>query len=262
MLVLLVFLGAAGIAFLEASRCAYRSDGEWRDELQASLILGVAAALIEMFIARSGAPNEPSSAGFVLVAGVFLLDDLLYYASHRAAHRIGVFWASHSVHHSSLHFDFFTGLRQPPTWLMTPAAAAPLFLIAAGAPVWVVAASGGLRALHHFLLHTERVRRLPAWVELVFNTPSHHRVHHSSEDGLIDKNFCAVLIVWDRIFGTFAPEPAGGVSKYGVLDAASEGSVLSIVVHPWRRLVQRATRARTGAGKFAALFAPPGRLSG
>ena len=161
---------------------------------------------------------------------------------------------------SSLHFDFFTGLRQPPTWFLTPAAAAPLLLIVAGAPVALVAASGIARALHHFLLHTERVRRFPAWIELFFNTPSHHRVHHSSEANHLDKNFGAVLIVWDRLFGTFAPEPAEGVSRYGVIVAASTGSALSIVVHPWRCLAQRYWRARTHGDRFAALFAPPGAL--
>jgi sterol desaturase/sphingolipid hydroxylase (fatty acid hydroxylase superfamily) len=168
-----------------------------------------------------------------------------------------IFWASHYVHHSPLRFDFFTGLRQPPSWVFTPAAAAPVLLILMGAPVAVVAASGVLRAAHHFLLHTERVRRLPAWCEWIFNTPSHHRVHHSSAADHLDRNFGAVLIVWDRIFGTFMAEPAGGVAAYGVLDPAGQVSALAVVAHPWRRLAERIAQERTLAGKAVTLFSPP-----
>ena len=94
-------------------------------------------------------------------------------------------------------------------------------------------------------------------MEWIFNTPSHHRVHHSSAAEHLDKNFGAVLIVWDRIFGTFTPEPAGGVAAYGVLDPAARASAWGVVTHPWQRLVERAAQKRTLAGKAVALFGPP-----
>jgi sterol desaturase/sphingolipid hydroxylase (fatty acid hydroxylase superfamily) len=251
----LVFLAAMGLAFLESRRSAYSDDDEWRGELRISIMLGAAAAFVEMALPRDAGAGW--GAALALAAAIFIFDDLLYYASHRMAHRMEIFWASHYVHHSPLRFDFFTGLRQPPSWVFTPAAAAPVLLILMGAPVAVVAASGVLRAAHHFLLHTERVRRLPAWCEWIFNTPSHHRVHHSSAADHLDRNFGAVLIVWDRIFGTFMAEPAGGVAAYGVLDPAGQVSALAVVAHPWRRLAERIAQERTLAGKAVTLFSPP-----
>lgn len=257
MLALFVFLAAIGLAFLESRRGAYRDDGEWRVELRISIALGAVAVLVEMAFARDAGADADWGAALALTAVIFIVDDLLYYASHRMAHRMEIFWASHYVHHSPLRFDFFTGLRQPPSWVLTPAAAAPVILILMGAPVAVVAASGALRAAHHFFLHTERVRRLPGWVEWIFNTPSHHRVHHSSEYDHLDKNFGAVLIVWDRIFGTFMVEPANGVAAYGVLDPAARVSALGVVAHPWRRLADRLAQKRTLTSKATTLFSPP-----
>jgi sterol desaturase/sphingolipid hydroxylase (fatty acid hydroxylase superfamily) len=256
-LALFVFLAAIGLAFLESRRGAYRDDGEWRGELRISIVLGAAAVLVEMAFPRDAGVDAGWGAALALAATIFIVDDLLYYASHRMAHRMEIFWVSHYVHHSPLRYDFFTGLRQPPSWVFTPAAAAPVLLILMGAPVAVVAASGALRAAHHFLLHTERVRRLPVWVEWIFNTPSHHRVHHSSECDHLDKNFGAVLIVWDRIFGTFRSEPVGGVANYGVLDPAPQANAWSIVAHPWRRLAERLAQKRTLVGKTVTLFTPP-----
>ena len=255
MLALLVFLAAVALAFLESRQGAYRNVGEWRAELKISIALGAAAVLIEMALPPSASADW--GAALAVTAAIFVADDFLYYVSHRMAHRIEIFWASHYVHHSPIRFDFFTGLRQPPSWILTPAAAAPVLLIVMGAPVAVVAASGALRAAHHFLLHTERVRRLPGWVEWIFNTPSHHRVHHSSSADHLDKNFGAVLIVWDRIFGTFAPEPAAGVAAYGVLDPAARASAFDVVVHPWRRLAERVAQKHSLAGKAVALLAAP-----
>lgn len=257
MLASLIFLVAIGLAFLESRRGAYRDDREWRGELRISIMLGAAAALVEMALSRGADADAGLGATLALTTAIFIVDDFLHYASHRMAHRMEIFWASHYVHHSPLRFDFFTGLRQPPSWAFTPAAAAPVLLILMGAPVAVVAASGALRAAHHFLLHTERVRRLPQWVEWTFNTPSHHRVHHSSEHDHVDKNFGAVLILWDRMFGTFIAEPQGGVSTYGVHDPAAQASALSVVVHPWRRLAERLAQERTLAAKALTLFSPP-----
>jgi sterol desaturase/sphingolipid hydroxylase (fatty acid hydroxylase superfamily) len=256
-LVLFFFVAAIGFAFLESRRGAYRNAKEWRNELQVSVMLGAAAVILQMTIWRGPAAAGQAGVTLALLVAIFVLDDLLYYVSHRMAHRVGFFWASHSVHHSPIRFDFFTGLRQPPSWMFTPAAAAPLLLVWGGAPIELVAMSGSARALHHYLLHTERIRRLPRWVEWTFNTPSHHRVHHSSDHEHLDKNFGAVLILWDRIFGTFVEEPAVGVSRYGVLYPPVATNVLGVVIHPWRRLLGRMAEVRAFVDKVAMLFAPP-----
>ena len=254
MLALAFFLLALAAAFIEASARSYSNADEWRSEARTSCALGAAALAVELIL-----PDAPASAylhGATLALLVFLADDFLYYLSHRLAHRVNFFWASHAVHHSPRRYNFFTGLRQPPTWLLTPAAAAPLLLLAMGAPPGLVAMSAAVRGLHHFIIHTERVRRLPLWVEFVFNTPSHHRVHHGSADHCVDRNFGGVLIVWDRLFGTFAPEPACGVDRYGLQHPTGRGAWRT-VVDPWRALVRQMARAPTAPAKVAALLGPP-----
>ena len=135
---------------------------------------------------------------------VFFLDDFFYYWYHRTHHTIRIFWASHVVHHSSEFYNLSTALRQP--W--TPMSSLPYWLPLAllGVPPWAILLQQSVSLLYQFFIHTERVGRLWAPVELVMNTPSHHRVHHASNPGYLDKNFGGILIVWDRLFGTFEPE--------------------------------------------------------
>ncbi|QGZ96254.1 sterol desaturase family protein [Terricaulis silvestris] len=255
MLTLFLFLIGAAAALLEASARAYPNRAEWRREARISLILGACAVLVEMVMPDHGAKHAPGIT-VALALAVFLADDLLYYCTHRLAHRVALFWASHAVHHSPSRYNFFTGLRQPPTWLLTPAAVAPLVLIAVGAPVALVAASAAVRGVHHFLVHTERVRRLPVWVEFIFNTPSHHRVHHATEPGCIDRNFGGVLIIWDRLFGTYAREPTAGVHRYGLLHP-TRPSALHTALDPWIALIGSARRAPTLRRRLGTLLGPP-----
>lgn len=255
MLALAVFAAAAALAFLEARRSSYESHAHWRVEVRTSLALGAVALAIDLALPRQAAPMSWEH-GLLLGLAVFLADDFLYYVSHRLAHRVHLFWASHAVHHSPERYNLFTGLRQPPTWLITPAAVAPVLLIALGAPAALVAASATVRAIHHFLIHTERVRRLPAPIEFVFNTPSHHRVHHASETHLLDKNFGGVLIVWDRLFGTFAPEPQAGVAAFGLVHPTGSG-VWRTFAEPWARLIRAAAHAPSPAQAARVVLAPP-----
>lgn len=250
-----VFAAAAMAALIEAPAKAYANRAEWRREARISIILGAAALAIEVSLPDRGAPWTISG-GILLALAVFLAEDFLYYVSHRLAHRMALFWASHAVHHSPGRYNFLTGLRQPPTWLLTPAAVAPLVLLFAGAPAGLVAACAGLRGLHHFLIHTERVRRLPGWIEFLFNTPSHHRVHHSIESGCIDRNFGGVSIVWDRLFGTFAPEPERGTTRYGLVHP-TRPSAWRTMVDPWRALFGQVRAARTVRAKLATALSPP-----
>lgn len=137
-------------------------------------------------------------------------------------------------------------------------AVAPLALRSFGVPPVLVAASAGVRGVHHFLIHSEYVRPLPRWIELVFNTPSHHRVHHGVSTDCIDRNFGGVLIIWDRLFGTFSAEPEGGVRRYGLVHPTGPGAWRTMI-DPWRALLTRAAAARGPAGKLALMLAPPRR---
>ena len=147
----------------------------------------------------------------ILVA-LFFLDDLAYYWFHRGHHRIRVLWASHVVHHSSQHFNFSTALRQSWTPMTTLPFWLPLALL--GFPPSLIFLQQSISLVYQFFLHTERVDRMWRPVEFVMNTPSHHRVHHGSDNVYLDRNYGGILIVWDRLFGSFEPE--GQPVTYGL----------------------------------------------
>ena len=163
---------------------------------------------------------------------LFFADDLAYYWFHRVSHESRFFWASHVVHHSSRHFNLSTALRQTwvpmtylPFWL-------PLLLI--GFPPWMVLLAQAWSLIYQFWIHTERIRRLPAWVEGIFNTPSHHRVHHGSNHRYLDKNYGGILIVWDRLFGTWEPETER--VRYGLTKQLESFRPLHVAFHEYRAL--------------------------
>lgn len=145
---------------------------------------------------------------------LFLADDVAYYWFHRLHHEMRVLWASHVVHHSSQFYNLSTALRQ--SW--TPMTSLPFWLPLAllGFPPWMILLQQAISLIYQFFLHTERVDRLWRPIEWIFNTPSHHRVHHASNAGYLDRNYAGILIVWDRLFGTFSPEavrPVYGLTK-------------------------------------------------
>ncbi len=135
---------------------------------------------------------------------LFFCDDLAYYSYHRCSHEMRVFWASHVVHHSSTHYNLSTALRQ--TWV--PMTELPFWAVLAllGFAPWMIFAMQSVSLIYQFGLHTERVGRLPRPIEFIFNTPSHHRVHHGTNDQYLDRNYAGILIIWDRMFGTFEGE--------------------------------------------------------
>ncbi len=256
MLAVAIFVLAVVLALVEAPARSYPSRAEWRNEARTSFVLGAAALAIDMALPRPIAGGVETT--FLLAALIFLADDFLYYVSHRLAHGVAFFWASHAVHHSPRRYNFLTGLRQPPTWILTPAAVAPLVLLSLGAPPVLVATSAGVRGVHHFLIHSEHVRRLPGWVEFAFNTPSHHRVHHGVSADCIDRNFGAVLIIWDRLFGTFSAEPEDGVRRYGLVHPTGAGAWRTMI-DPWRSLLRRVAATQGTTRKLALMLAPPRR---
>ncbi|MEZ4241764.1 MAG: sterol desaturase family protein [Myxococcota bacterium] len=154
---------------------------------------------------------DPASPVTHLVA--FLGYDLGYYAWHRWSHVTNLGWATHVPHHQSEEYNLSVALRQSVT---SGLSSWPFFLplLLVGVPPEVLGLHGALNTLYQFWIHTEAVGRLGP-LEWVLNTPSHHRVHHAINPEYIDKNYAGVLIVWDRMFGTFAPEVAEPV--YGTV---------------------------------------------
>lgn len=136
---------------------------------------------------------------------LLLLVDFCYYFFHRYSHEIALLWGSHAVHHQSEEYNFSVALRQ--STLQTFASAwfyLPIALIGFSFESFIMIAA--IQTLYQFWIHTQIIKKLPAWFEYIFNTPSHHRVHHSSDPKYIDKNHGGTLIIWDRIFGTFIEE--------------------------------------------------------
>ena len=131
--------------------------------------------------------------------------DLLFYWWHRMSHVVNTLWGVHGVHHQGEDFNLAVALRQPAfeplTWFLFYVVLAVL-----GVPPVVYLWSYAVNRLYQFWIHTEYIDRTPAWFEWVFNTPSHHRVHHGVDEAYLDKNYGAVLILWDRLFGTFERE--------------------------------------------------------
>ena len=127
--------------------------------------------------------------------------DLLYYVYHRVAHRVRLIWATHQAHHSSEYFNFATALRQK--WNNSGEILMWIPLPLLGLPPWMVFFSWSLNLIYQFWVHTERIDKLPRVFEFVFNTPSHHRVHHGMDQVYLDKNYGGIFIIWDRIFGSF-----------------------------------------------------------
>ncbi|HTM85568.1 MAG TPA: sterol desaturase family protein, partial [Mycobacterium sp.] len=140
--------------------------------------------------------------------------DLLFYAYHRVAHRVRLIWATHQAHHSSEYFNFATALRQK--WNNSGEILAWIPLPLLGVPPWIVFAAFSINLIYQFWVHTERIDKLWRPIEFIFNTPSHHRVHHGRDAQYLDRNYGGILIVWDRLFGTFQPElfrPQYGLTK-------------------------------------------------
>jgi sterol desaturase/sphingolipid hydroxylase (fatty acid hydroxylase superfamily) len=189
-----------------------------------------------------------------ILAGLFLADDLAYYWFHRGHHRVRVLWASHVVHHSSQYFNFSTALRQ--SW--TPMSGLPFWLPLAllGYPPSMIFLQQSVSLVYQFFLHTERVRTLWRPVELVMNTPSHHRVHHGSDEVYLDKNYGGILIVWDRLFGTFEPE--GQRVTYGLTANIDTYNPLRVAFGEYAAVWRDVRAAHSWRQALGHLFMPPG----
>ncbi len=145
----------------------------------------------------------------------FVTFDFMYYWAHRLSHEINLFWGGHSVHHQSEEYNLSVALRQSSTQILwTFLFYLPIALLGVDPVVFIVAQ--GINLVYQFWIHTESIKKMPKWFEAVFNTPSHHRVHHARNPKYIDKNHAGTLIIWDKLFGTYAPEeeqPQYGITK-------------------------------------------------
>lgn len=165
--------------------------------------------------------------------------DFGFYWEHRLSHEVRVLWASHVNHHSSREFNLSTALRQPWTAFQLAIMVAPLAVVGVRPDLIVMA--GALNLIYQFWIHTEAVDRLGP-LEWVLNTPSHHRVHHGANARYLDRNYGGVLIVWDRLFGSFQAEDEEVV--YGLTKNIDTYNLWTIAFHEWVALAGDARRAR------------------
>jgi sterol desaturase/sphingolipid hydroxylase (fatty acid hydroxylase superfamily) len=185
---------------------------------------------------------------------LFFCDDLAYYSYHRAHHRIRLFWATHVVHHSSQHYNLSTALRQDWTPFSSIFFWAPLALL--GFEPWMILLAISWNLLYQFWIHTEKIGRLPRWYEAVFNTPSHHRVHHGANEQYLDRNYGGILIVWDRLFGTFEPE--GERVRYGLTTNIATFNPLRVATHEFAAIWRDVRGARSWRERLGYAFRGPG----
>ena len=186
----------------------------------------------------------------IAVVGV----DVLFYAYHRIAHRVRLIWATHQAHHSSRYFNFATALRQK--WNNSGELIMWIPLPLLGIPPWMVFTSFSINLVYQFWIHTEHIGTLPRPIEFVFNTPSHHRVHHGMDQLYLDRNYGGILIIWDRLFGTFQPEVFR--PHYGLTKPVNTDNVWKLETREYVAIAHDVRSANTWRDKLGYIFGPPG----
>ena len=249
---------------------AYRAHKHWYrlTDTLASLSMMVAAALVEivpralaialMYVLYDLSPFKDLIGhqwwAWILL---FFLDDLSYYWFHRLNHEVRLFWAGHVNHHSSEFMNLGTALRQGVGervykmiyWLWLPLL---------GFDPMMVITMIGFSLFYQFWIHTESVRRLPAWFEAIFNTPSHHRVHHGSNIRYLDRNHGGVLIIWDKLFGTFSAERDEEPVQYGLTVNICSDNPWVVLSHEYAAIWSDLRRAASWKDRLNYLLQAPG----
>ena len=186
---------------------------------------------------------------------LFLLFDLAYYWFHRLAHEVSILWGKHIVHHQSEEYNFMVALRQSWTQgLFSWFVYIPIAFL--GFDTYSFVLIGAIDLLYQFWIHTKLIKKLPAPIEFIFNTPSHHRVHHGINPQYIDKNHGGTLIIWDRIFGTFAEEKEEVV--YGITTPVKTWEPVKLNFMYFVQLTKLFFAAKGFSNKMKVLFKGPG----
>lgn len=186
---------------------------------------------------------------------VFIGQDFCFYWLHRSEHYSRILWAVHSNHHSSEKYNFTVALRS--------SVLQPFYRFLFYIPVALMGFDGltimfmyAVNQFYQFFLHTEVIGKFPKWVEAIFVTPSHHRVHHASNVQYLDKNMGQVLIIWDRLFGTFQSE--GEKPKYGLTTNLGTYNPIKVIFYEWIKIVNDLKKAGSFKNRLKYLFNPPG----
>lgn len=195
---------------------------------------------------------EPSIGSFFACILVF---DFIFYWAHRWGHEINFFWGAHVVHHSSEEYNLSVALRQP--WFHNLIAFflfLPIPILGFDPMTFLLA--GSLHTLYQFWIHTKVIGKMWKPIEWIFNTPSHHRVHHGVDPKYIDKNHGGVLIIWDRLFGTFHEEQEE--PNYGITTQLNSWNPTWANIHYYTDMARLASKMTSWKDRFKLIFARPG----
>ena len=191
--------------------------------------------------------------GWILM---LVIEDFTYYWFHRISHESRFFWASHVVHHSSQKYNLSTALRQTWTgsflsfvfWLWLP--------LLGFHPVMILAQMS-ISLIYQYWIHTELIKKMPSWFEAIFNTPSHHRVHHATNPQYLDRNHAGIFIIWDKWFGSYEPEVEKPI--YGLTKNIGSFNPLFVAFHEWLAMFRDAITSNTTLyNKLRYFIKPPG----
>ncbi|MFS8036873.1 sterol desaturase family protein [Xanthobacter sp. AM11] len=213
------------------------------------------AAIPVLFIFQHRLFDIPMQGVLPWVA-LFLAVDFCYYVHHVVMHKVRWLWATHAVHHSATRLNLSAAVRLGWGGHLSGGVLFYLPLVVAGFPPLAVFGMLGAGLVYQFFLHLARPPGLGP-LEWVLNTPRHHQVHHAANASVIDRNFGGVLIVFDRLFGTFAQAPQHEPLIFGIGGATASRNPLAIVFGTWGQMLRDARHARGLGGKLRALFGPP-----
>lgn len=182
--------------------------------------------------------------------------DFWRYWAHRIAHENRFWWATHVTHHSSEKYNWSVSFRLGWTQHIKIIFFIPVAL--AGFDPVVFFISHQIEVLYQFWIHTEYIRKLPRPIEYIFTTPSHHRVHHATNEKYLDKNYGSTLIIWDRMFGTFQPEEEQ--ADYGITTPVNSYNPVYLCFHEWIDIVKDVRRSKSLKEAYSMVFSRPSRL--
>ena len=260
-----VFLGLIALEFavgLARGRNTYRLN-----DAMTSIGLGMLSQVVGLFttllmigiytqvFTHAALRPLPADAAWVWVTGL-LLYDFLYYWKHRFGHRVALLWAAHVVHHQSEDYNLSTALRQTSTdWVAGWVFYLPMALL--GFPPLVFGVVALVDLLYQYWVHTQQIGRL-GWFDRVFCSPSNHRAHHAVNDRYLDKNYGGILILWDRLFGTFEEERDEDPCVYGTRSPLRSFNPLWSNLEVYAALAHDSWHARHWTDKLKVWFMPPG----
>ena len=266
-LLLVARIGIMGLEMALIHALLVRGRYTWRDTC-ASLSMRVGNYFSNVLLAGTTVATfavfykhrliDISSHSPIAWVALVVLDDLAYYWFHRISHESRFWWAAHVNHHSSQEYNLSTAARQPWTGVLV-GTWAPWFLLALiGFPPEMIFLQSTINLFYQDWLHTQAIRTMPGWFEYLFNTPSHHRVHHAVNPRYLDRNYAGIFMVWDRMFGTFAAEHDADPPKFGLIRNIDTYNPLRIAFHEWAAMGRDLYRARSIREAIGMVFGPPG----